>query len=138
MLGETLSILKRFAELPGLPTEDKPALTEGLYHSLVILLGTHEALVLQCVLVAMYHLVQIEQHMLGIGAWNGCAETLLRILADYDPQFKKLSAELLELLLHSAPFFNEVVDLREPLHRQRRAGFEVCWEPAARACCCGR
>ena len=101
MLVETLSILKRFATHA---SADKLR----LQRTLVALLTTREALVLQCLLVAMYRLVQLEQHLHAIGQL-GCAETLLHILMDYEPSFKLLAAELLELLLQSRTFLQDVL-----------------------------
>ena len=46
-----------------------------------------QALVLQCVLVAMYQFVQLDRHLQAIGQL-GCSETLLHILMDYGPSFK--------------------------------------------------
>lgn len=88
MIVETLSILKRFAALPELEPAASGTLDERrLHRALTTLLATRDALVLQCVLVAMYHFVQLEAHRLAIGQL-GCAELLLRILADYEPSFK--------------------------------------------------
>jgi hypothetical protein len=87
MLVETLSILKRFASLPSLWSTSHAAEEMKLQRSLVTLLATREALVLQCVLVAMYQLVQIEEQMHAIGQL-GSAENLLCILTDYEMSFK--------------------------------------------------
>lgn len=86
MLVESLSILKRLASLPtfagiGVDPEMK------LQRALVALLSTREALVLQCVLVAIHQLVQHNEHMHAIGQLGG-AETLLCILTDYQLSFK--------------------------------------------------
>jgi hypothetical protein len=51
------------------------------------LLTAAQALVLQCVLVAMYQFVQLDRHLQAIGQL-GCSETLLHILMDYGPSFK--------------------------------------------------
>ena len=50
-------------------------------------LSAAQALVLQCVLVAMYQFVQLDRHLQAIGQL-GCSETLLHILMDYGPSFK--------------------------------------------------
>ena len=101
MLVETLSILKRFAT-------HESADESRLQRTLVALLSTREALVLQCVLVAMYQFVQLDRHLQAIGLL-GCSETLLHILMDYGPSFKVLGAELLELLLQQHSFFQDVL-----------------------------
>ena len=101
MLVETLSILKRFAT-------HESADESRLQRTLVALLSTREALVLQCVLVAMYQFVQLDRHLQAIGQL-GCSETLLHILMDYGPSFKVLAAELLELLLQQRSFFQDVL-----------------------------
>jgi len=85
-----------------------PLFATRLHGALVALLSTREALVLQCVLVALYQFVQVEHHRAAIGCL-GCAEILLRILSEYEPSFKVLAAELLELLLRSQPFCREVI-----------------------------
>ena len=88
MLVETLSILKRFAALPTLcPAPHAAADEMKLQRALVSLLSTREAIVLQCVLVAMYQFVQIEPQMRAIGQL-GSAEILLCILTDYEVAFK--------------------------------------------------
>ena len=119
MLVETLSILKRFAALEHLcpnsnaanahdPHAVSPADALRLQRGLVALLSTREALVLQCVLVAMQQFVLLAPHLAAIGQL-GCAEILLRILTDYEPSFRALAAELLEALLRERTFFQDVV-----------------------------
>lgn len=109
MLVESLSMLKRFASLEALcPATNTPAEELRLQRSLVVLLSTREALVLQCVLVAIFQFVQREEHLHAIGQL-GPAEILLRILTDYEPSFKALAAELLELLLAERTFFQDVL-----------------------------
>ena len=124
MLVETLSILKRFATLPPPPPPPQPppqppalavalpADEQTLHRTLVLLLSTREALVLQCALVAMYQFAQVDAHMHAVGQL-GCAEVLLRILMDYEHSFKVLAAEVLELLLANRTFFQEVVLLHD-------------------------
>lgn len=91
MLVETLSILKRFASSSTLCPSPvgRCSLADGLHlqRGLVDLLSTREALVLQCVLVAMQQFVQVEPHLRAIGQL-GCAEIMLRVLVDYEPSFK--------------------------------------------------
>ena len=111
------------------------SLVARLHGALVSLLSTREALVLQCVLVALYNFVQ-DRHRSAIGSL-ACAESLLRIVADYEPSFKAPrpialssqpfrlpskagrvqvpAAELLELLLHSPDF--ATIDLPSPCPR---------------------
>ena len=109
MIVETLSILKRFAALPELePAAGTLASTLALHRALTTLLATRDALVLQCVLVALYQFVQFDHHTLAIGQL-GCAEMLLRIVGEYEPSFKVLAAELLDLLLSCRSFFQDVV-----------------------------
>jgi len=117
MLVETLSILKRFASLEALaPVPRTAGATVGaaaaddlrLQRALVALLSTREALVLQCVLVAMHQFVQLDSHLQAIGQL-GCAEMLLRILTDYEPSFKTNAAELIELLLSQRTFLQDIV-----------------------------
>ena len=130
MLVEALSILKRFASLEELcpAPPDAAAASAGvlngggaaallagasadslrLQRGLVALLSTREALILQCVLVAIQQFVQMEPHLRAIGQL-GCAELMLRILADYEASFKVLAAELIELLLRERTFFKDAV-----------------------------
>lgn len=109
MLVEALSILKRFASLEALcPAANTAAGELRLQRALVDLLSTREALVLQCVLVAIQQLVQLEPHLTAIGQL-GCAEIMLRILTDYEPSFRPLAAELLELLLRERTFLQDIV-----------------------------
>ena len=119
MLVETLSILKRFAALEELcPTRNaahacdldavSPADALRLQRGLVALLSTREALVLQCVLVAIQQFVQLGPHLTAIGQL-GCAEILLRILIDYEASFRVLAAELLVPLLSERTFLKDVV-----------------------------
>lgn len=84
MLVECLSIIKRFNSLPALAAA---AGETKLQRALVALLSTREALVLQCVLVAMHQLVQHEEQLHALGQLGG-AETLLCILKDYQLSFK--------------------------------------------------
>ena len=65
MIVETLSILKRFAALPELEPASGTLDELRLHRALTTLLATRDALVLQCVLVAMYHFVQVEKLMDG-------------------------------------------------------------------------
>ena len=105
MLVETLSILKRFANNTDLQLiEPQP---NELHVALVALLSSRDALVLQCVLVALCQFVHVEYHMLSIGQL-ACAEILLRIIADYEPSFKVLAAEVLEKLLRHDSFAQDV------------------------------
>lgn len=109
MLVETLSILKRFAASEALCAA--PRNPEGdlrLQRALVSLLSTREALVLQCVLVAIQQFVQVDAHLRALGQLE-CAEILLRILTDYEPSFKTLAAELIEVLLRERTFLKDVV-----------------------------
>ena len=119
MLVETLSILKRFAALDQLcPTRNaanamdlnavSPADALRLQRGLVALLSTREALVLQCVLVAMQQFLSLAPHLTAIGQL-GCAEILLRILTDYEPSFRAHAAEMVEMLLQEKTFFRDVV-----------------------------
>ena len=108
MLVETLSILKRFASLEALCPTGVPTDELRLQRALVALLSTREALVLQCVLVAIHQFVQLEGHLTAIGQL-GCAEILLRILTDYEESFRALAAELIELLLRERTFLQDIV-----------------------------
>ena len=108
MLVETLSILKRFGSLPSLSSTSRDAGEMKLQRALVALLSTREALVLQCVLVAIYQLVQLEEQMHAIGQL-GAAETLLCILTDYEPSFKVLAADLIEVLINERTFYQDLL-----------------------------
>ena len=109
MLVETLSILKRFAALPSLAASGGAAAEEmKLQRALVALLSTREALVLQCVLVAIYQLVQNEEQMHAIGQLGG-AEIILCILTDYEVSFKVLAADLIDILMGERTFLQDLV-----------------------------
>ena len=109
MLVETLSILKRFASLDALAPKPMPGCDHlRLQRSLAVLLSTRDALVLQCVLVAIHQFVQLECHLKAIGQL-GCAEILLRILMDYESSFKQIAAELIELLLCERTFLQDTI-----------------------------
>ena len=79
-----------------------------LQRGLVALLSTSDAIVLQCALVCIQQLVQLEPHLVAIGQL-GCAELLLRILTEYEAAFKALTAELIEQLLRERTFLKDVL-----------------------------
>jgi hypothetical protein len=127
LLVELLSIVKRFGDSDelarrasggggaggggggGANGDGRPDGASDLHSSVALLLRSHEALVLQCALVALAQLVRLRPHREPL-ARLPVSGPLLRIIAEYEIGFKRLAAEALGWLVREGEFARGFVD----------------------------